>query len=111
MGELVVDDSWRSAELDLKFWAPRPDDTPAAQAEPTDEDRVFQGVQSVIAKGYVANLGYVRAECAGIRAVRVDDALARLVLNGRLVEKAGARGARIFTLSQDHPASSTGGTS
>lgn len=104
MGTLVVDDTREHVSyLDLAFLAP-PDDepgdapTPATQSE-RDDERVLVAVGKIAEAGQEPTLTKVRAEVGG-RNSRTDDAIARLTIDGRLVERDGKRQARVFTLPQ-----------
>lgn len=99
LGELVVDDLRRyNPWLELTFFAPKDqgDDTPAAApAGNQDDDRVLSTIQALLAQGKEANLRAVRAS-AGLGKDKVDNALARLELAGRIVETKGPNRSRLF---------------
>jgi hypothetical protein len=104
IGELVVDDqdSWRRVDgLELKFWAPKePSAEEVAQDDvPSDDEVVLQAVEKIAAKGLEANLRNVRRASKGMGNSRIDETLTDLVIDGRLIEKDGKHGARVFTRS------------
>jgi hypothetical protein len=109
VGELVVDDSWHTPEPEVRFWAPKDDEPAVSPDGQPDGERVLKAVEVVTGKGLPVNLRNVRGACAGISNGRVDTALTALVLDGRLIEGSGARGARVFTVPQDHSSSTAAG--
>jgi hypothetical protein len=107
MGELIVDDrQLYTPDLELLITAPA-EDQPIAVGDLSDDDRVLAVVVDVIGKTGEANVRTVRA-AAGIAKDRTDNAIERLKVAGRLIESAGARRARLFTVAQD--LSSLGGS-
>jgi hypothetical protein len=109
VGELVVDDSWHTPEPEVRFWAPKDDEPAVSPNGQPDGERVLKAVELVTGKGLPVNLRNVRGACAGISNGRIDVALTALVLDGRLIEGSGARGARVFTVPQDHSSSTAAG--
>jgi hypothetical protein len=109
MGTLIVDDTrtWTNYTdcLNLAFIEPAdkpdPDTEPVASQAQHDDDQVFGVVAAILAKGTVPNVRSVRATCStnSVGKDRVDNALARLVLNGRLTETPGPRRSRLFTVA------------
>jgi hypothetical protein len=103
LGELVVDDTRALHRyLDLTFWAPKDQaaEQPAEQSD-TDEAAVLQAVADIAGRGKPANLRTLRAVLKGIGKDRVDNALAMLTLDGRLVETLGPNRARLFGVAGD----------
>lgn len=101
MGELVVDDTQvYTPDLELKFWAPTDRAQTALPPREDDEETVLAAVRDIVAKGAEANVRMIRG-AIGARKDRVDNALTRLVLDGRLQERSGARNARVFTVAED----------
>lgn len=109
MGELVVDDTRMfKPYLELTFWAPKdhedaedggaPMSEEAARIE-ADDARILDVVRRLIDNNKPANVRNVRAT-SGISNPRTDDALARLVLAGLLVETIGPKNARLFAESE-----------
>lgn len=98
MGTLTVDDTQRfNPWLDVTLWAPKGEDMAAdVPGSPADDEKVFGAVSSVITAGHPATVTRVRA-MAHLSNTKTADALTRLVMQGRLVEDDGPRGARIFT--------------
>lgn len=108
MGELVVDDSQTLVpELELRFWAPKTPETGAAFTDPWAfvEAKVLTAVADITAAGHLATLRMTRVKSA-LAKDTVDQVLARLTLDGRLVETPGARGSRVFTVAEDHSSES-----
>ena len=107
MGELVVDDTrTRVAYLDLAFWAPSPEteESPVSQQEMEDES-VLATVVDLGKLGKPANVRNIRA-VSSMSHDRTDNALARLVLAGQLIETAGPKNSRQFSVPEDqHPES------
>jgi hypothetical protein len=105
MGSLIVDDTrtWAdwSQGLKLAFVEPQPrdedEDRPAADADQVGDERVLAAVEEIAKAGLDASLRMVRAK-AGMAKDYTDQALARLVLDGRLTERTGARKARLFAI-------------
>jgi hypothetical protein len=109
MGSLIVDDTrtWAPHSVDLAFIEP-PDHDPAddTATEHTPQDKhddaaVLATVAQLDAADQQPNLrnvrGTVRGNAGRISNDRIDDALARLVVDGRLTETTGPRNARVFT--------------
>lgn len=100
LGELVIDST---AVFDLTLWAPSPD-VDVSGNEPVDEDalldsRVLAAVQQLVTDGAKdINVAKVRAR-AKVGNLKAGDSLTRLVLDHKLTETKGERGARIFVLS------------
>lgn len=100
LGELIVDDTQsQSPDLELRFWAPNPSDADQDEKAPTPEDQVLTAIERILSDGGRANLRAVRA-ASGLRKTATDDAIERLLLDHRLIEKAGPRGARLFALPE-----------
>lgn len=104
MGEFVVDACYSDLgrPLELRFWAPKDDGPEAVPVDAEggrdlDDEHVLDTVKAIIGKGKPVNIRTVYG-AAGIRKSRVDDALARLTLEGLLDETTGPRNARIFTV-------------
>jgi hypothetical protein len=106
LGELIVDDTRRWVEwLELKFWAPADREEEAApqvdgNADHPDDAQVLATIKAIIAKGKEANLRAVRA-AAGLGKDKVDNALARLDLAGRIDETPGPNRKRLFSVAED----------
>lgn len=104
MGALVVDDrQLRTPDLFLAIFAPsdtKPE--PTAAADTSDDDRVLSAVAAVVKSGNTTSIRAVRA-AAGIGKDKVDMAIERLKLAGKITEKPGARNARVFTVAEDQP--------
>jgi AAA domain len=101
LGELVVDDTRTLfGYLDLKFWAPvdRTSEQPVDQDD-ADDQAVLAAVTDLAAAGKPASLRTIRAGLKGMGKDRVDYALTRLTLDDRLIETAGPRNARLFTVA------------
>jgi hypothetical protein len=91
--------------LELSFLEPtddtETDDKPSTQDERNDE-QVLAVVAGLVSTGEV-NLRTVRAKATGLSNARVDNALVRLTLDGRLTERPGSNRARLFSVPQDPP--------
>jgi hypothetical protein len=101
LGELVVDDTREHRSyLDLAFWAPAGHaiEQPTGQGD-ADEAAVLEAVTGLVEGGKQASIRTVRATLRGVGKDRVDNALTRLTLDGRLIEIAGPRNARLFTVA------------
>lgn len=107
MGEMVVDDTrLEYAWLSLRLWAPA-QERPVGEAEvpvelvpePTPEidEAVFAAALRVIERGEEPSTRMIKAE-AHMGFTKAADALARLKMAGRLIETAGPRNARLYSL-------------
>lgn len=103
IGSLIVDDERVGKDfLDLAFVEPPVDTstTPKLSQHDEDDEHILSVVAELQAASIVANLRKIRAQ-ADIRGTRVDDAIERLIIDGKLSERDGKRGARVFsTVSQ-----------
>lgn len=107
LGVLAVDDSQEySPNLSVRFFAPSDDEAAPAAAGTTAtinevEQHVLDTIAGIITAGHDPTVRRIRA-AADFRAASIDRALERLVLDGRLTEHEGKRGARIFTPTVSH---------
>lgn len=103
LGELVVDDTRTSVSyLDLQFYAPvEHAAVKAVDRDEADDNAVLTGIQKLASARKAATLRTIRAVVKGISNARIDDSLARLVVDGQLDEQPGPRNSRIFTVPQD----------
>jgi len=103
MGSLIVDDTRISVPfLELYFTEPGEKDTstePATTRDQADDAAVFTVVADIAAAGVQPVLRNVRAR-SGIGKDRVDNALARLVFDGRLTEQPGPNRRRLFSVAE-----------
>lgn len=100
MGSLIVDDTrtWCNY-LDLAFIEPQDkekNDEPTLTRDEADDEAVLEQVQVLTTKGVVVNLRLTRSTVTGISDSRIDAALDRLVLDGKLIETSGGNRSRIF---------------
>jgi hypothetical protein len=114
MGTLIVDDTrtWTNYAdcLNLAFIEPAdkpdPDTEPVASQAQQDDDLVFGVVAAQAAAGNQPSLRTVRAKSSGLGNSRIDNALTRLVLDGRLTESRGRNRARLFKVAPGVPGDS-----
>jgi len=124
MGTLIVDDNRTKVpwtEVVLTEPPDQPDTEHAVTPEQADEAAVLDAVLDAVTKvlGQYADedegkpdeerrgevsLRTVRAVVKGIRKTRSDDALERLILDGRLRERRGPNRSRLFRLPDSEPA-------
>lgn len=101
MGSLIVDDTrtW-VGYLDLTFLEPQDQDktsAPEVSKEEADDTKVLETVEAITTAG-PAPLRTVRAMVTGMANARIDAALARLVYNRQLIETAGPKTSRLFSV-------------
>lgn len=103
LGELVVDDTRSHVNyLDMQFHAPVERATVrVVDRDEADDNAVLAGINTLASARKAATTRTIRATVRGISNSRIDDALTRLALDGRLVESPGPRNSRIFTVPQD----------
>ncbi|RIQ21260.1 hypothetical protein DY240_15675 [Jiangella rhizosphaerae] len=105
MGSLIVDDTRTTVGyLDLSFIEP-PEDQPRESVrsrDQLDDDRVLEVVEAIAGTGRQPTLRGVRSK-AGLGKDRVDNALTRLVLDSRLIEKPGPNRSRLFSVAEVIP--------
>lgn len=103
MGSLIVDDTrtWVLEGVDLAFLEPQPDAEvesagPLQTRDAQDDERVLSVVAELAELDIQATGRSVRVR-SGISKERTADALTRLVLDQKLCEVSGPRGARIYS--------------
>lgn len=102
MGVFMVDDTrTNNPGLDLQFWAPVEREESSEEegenaTDIADDAAVLAAIVALVRESIAPSFKLVRAK-AGLRQTRVHDALARLVISGKVAEGDGPRGARIFT--------------
>lgn len=104
MGSLIVDDTRTMVSyLDLTFVEPPDEDKadgPKRTRDEQDDDAVLQVVATIADNGRQPSLRTVRAKAAGMSNSRIDNALTRLALDRRLIERQGPRSSRLFTVPE-----------
>ncbi len=99
MGSLIVDDTrTHVGYLDLAFIEPAEQTKSETTGTRDDHDdaNMLAAVADLEARGLAASLRTIRAKATGVGKDRVDNALTRLVLDGKLIERQGPRSARLF---------------
>lgn len=98
MGVLVVDDTREHANrIVVNFFAPseQPEMDDSISVEEVEEQRVMDAIIALMARQMQPSFRHVRAE-ARLGQTKIQNAISRLVVQGRLREISGERNARLF---------------